>query len=143
MPAARHTTRASLGLILIAFVACLGCGGSATTVQGTVTFDGQPVDQGMIEFVPTDGTGPVAGGTIANGSYQLGPETRVAPGNMLVRIRAMRPTGKKIKAGPPAPEGTMIDDVQQYIPAKYNEQSTLTAQLAAGEVRQNFDLRSP
>ena len=61
---------------------------------------------------------------------------------MLVRISAVRSTGKKIEAGPPEPPGTLVDEVKPYIPAMYNEQSTLSAQVTAGKVTQDFALTS-
>ncbi|QDU29758.1 hypothetical protein ETAA8_48730 [Anatilimnocola aggregata] len=142
MRASSQISLASWGLGLILLGSFLGCGSSATTVQGTVTFDGQPVEQGMIVFEPADGAGPVAGGPIQNGEYQIGSESNIAPGNMIVRIRAMRATGKKIPAGPPAPDGTMVDEIQQYIPHVYNDSSNLSAQVEEGSITQNFDLRS-
>ena len=130
----------AFGLIVLGIT--VGCGSSLATVQGNVTFDGQPIEQGLIVFEPVDGVGPVAGGAIQYGKYQLGTEANVTPGSKLVRIRAMRATGKKIKAGPPAPDDAMVDEIQQYIPDTYNEKSTLSAQIVAGNNAQNFDLRA-
>lgn len=48
-----------------------GCGGGRANVEGQVTFDGQPVEQGTIVFEPVDGKGAAAGGTIQNGKYRL------------------------------------------------------------------------
>ena len=39
-----------------------GCGGPETTVNGEVTYDGQPVRRGYVTFTPADGQGPTAGG---------------------------------------------------------------------------------
>ena len=142
MRGARQTSFASLGLGLIAVGFCIGCGSGLATIEGNVTFDGQAIDQGVIVFEPTDGTGAVAGGNIQNGKYRLGPDSKLAPGSKIVRITAMRATGKKIKAGPPAPEDAMVDEVQQYIPSNYNDKSTLTARIVAGDGTQNFELQS-
>ncbi len=132
-----------MAVLSLLVIACtIGCGGGQATVEGQVTFDGQPVEQGTIVFEPADGAGAVAGGTIQNGKYRLGAEEQLTPGSKIVRIKAMRTTGKKIKAGPPAPEDAMEDEVQQYIPPRYNEQSTLTHQVEAGKGTQNFELRS-
>jgi hypothetical protein len=142
MRGARQASLALLGLGLIALVICVGCGSSLATIEGTVTFDGKSIEEGVIVFEPTDGTGAVAGGNIQNGKYRLGPDSKLAPGSKIVRITAMRATGKKIKAGPPAPDDAMVDEIQQYIPANYNEKSTLTAQIVAGDGTQNFELRT-
>ena len=53
----------------------------------------------------------------------------------------MRQAGRKIAAGPPAPAGTLVDEIQQYIPAAYNVSSTLTWDLAAGANRCDFQLQ--
>jgi len=98
-------------LVVAALGMCLGCSANLATVQGNVTFDGQPVEKGSIIFEPADGVGPVAGGTIENGKYRLDWEGGLVPGKMIVRISAGRPTGRKIKAGPPAPAGKMGDGV--------------------------------
>jgi len=130
-----------MGLLIAALGVYLGCGGSRTTIEGAVTFDGQPVEQGSITFEPASGAGPSAGGTIQKGRYKI-DAAEVTPGEMIVRISAVRPTGKKIEAGPPEPLGTMVDEVRPYIPAAYNEQSTLKAQVKAGKVTQDFALKS-
>jgi hypothetical protein len=132
-----------MGLVLVWLAACVGCGRGLATVEGTVTFDGQPVDKGTIVFEPADGAGPTAGGTIENGEYQLAEEAGVMPGEKTVRITAVRKTGRQIEEGPPAPPGKMVDEMESYIPDIYNQKSTLTCEVVAGQVnRHNFDLKS-
>ncbi len=53
---------------------------------------------------------------IEGGKYVLAGETGVTPGKKIVRITATRSTGKKIEAGPPEPEGTMVDEIVSFIP---------------------------
>jgi hypothetical protein len=133
----------AMGLVIAALGPCLGCGASnLAVVQGNVTFDGQLVEQGSITFEPADGVGPVTGGTIQNGKYRLGDEGGMVPGQKVVRIRAVRSTGRRIEAGPPLPPGTMVDEISPFIPAVYNEKSTLNVQVAAGEVTHHFELLS-
>ncbi len=63
---------ASLVMVVIA-----GCGDQSglnlATVQGTVTYNGNPVDHGQVVFIPTEGVGgPSAVGEIhSDGSYQM------------------------------------------------------------------------
>lgn len=127
------------------FAVCAGCGKSPTTVQGTVTFDGQPVANGSIVFEPADGAGPTAGGQIVQGKYQLAD---VAPGDKIVRITAIRETGRQVDSGlqtagtatgPSAP-GQAVDEVEQFIPAIYNQDSTLTCEVVVGANQHDFDL---
>ncbi len=53
-------------------------------VVGMVTFDGRPVENVAVEFVPDDGGQSSAGRTNANGQFEL--EKGVTPGNYRVRI---------------------------------------------------------
>lgn len=73
-------------LILVAAAAILpglhGCG-SSTTVSGGVTFDGRPITNGQITFLPEDGKGPVVGGPITEGRYRI---DKVPPGRKIVQI---------------------------------------------------------
>jgi hypothetical protein len=138
----RVHARACCVAMLVAIATVLGCGGGGASIQGNVTFDGQPVEKGSIVFEPADGLGQVAGGTIENGKYHLDSKSQLTPGPMIVRITAARSTGKKVPAGPPAPDGTMVDEIKQYIPKVYNEQSQLTAQIESSSKTQNFELQS-
>lgn len=126
----------SLGLFL-------GCssGGPQGAIDGKVSFDGESIQEGVISFLPTNGTtGPASGGIIADGKYSISAEQGPVIGNHQVKILANRKTGKKIAPPPPA-TGT-VDEVEQYIPEKYNTQSTLTIEIKAGKNTKDFDLKS-
>lgn len=122
------------------FAVCLlfltGCGGGAdapTTVkvEGTVTFDGEPLSEGSIVFDPTDGKGGSSAGGIENGKFAFDSQL----GQKKVLISASRDTGKKDQYDEPITES--------YIPANYNSQTTLTADVKAdGENKFSFDLKS-
>lgn len=120
-------------LSVLALVA--GCGGDGLTrgsVNGQVTFEGQPVANGTIVFTPTGGTkGPVAMTEISNGQYTI---TNHAPvvGKHSVKIEGVRDTAKKDELG------RVIGE--QYIPAKYNQKTTLTADIAKGANTLDFKL---
>lgn len=129
----------SLPLLLV----CAGCGGGLVAVEGNVTFDGTPVETGTIAFEPADGQGATAGGSIEGGRYVLSGDSAVAPGKKVVRIRATRKTGRKVESGPPSPPGTMVEETESYIPAKYNTQSTLSREVTAGGTnKHDFPLKS-
>jgi hypothetical protein len=120
-------------LLLGLSLAVTGCGGSMRDVSGTVTFDGAPVPEGHIAFVPEKG-GAGGGGTITDGQYTA----RVPAGKSKVQITA----SKKMKL-PPGQVGMYGDkeEVRQYVPEKYNTQTELTADVSSpGPV--NFDLKS-
>ena len=46
--------RFQFAFILIAFLGVIGCGSNTSTVKGTVTYKGQPVDYGSVVFVVND-----------------------------------------------------------------------------------------
>lgn len=68
-------------LVILALAA--GCGGSGSTVSGTVTFNGQPVERGYINFYPADGKGAPVGGEIKGGKYTV---RNVSPGKNRVDV---------------------------------------------------------
>lgn len=132
--------------LLLGLSMCLlgwqGCtrGRGLVTVEGTVTFDGQPIEKGSIVFEPADRKGPTAGGSIENGKYQLA--NSVMPGKKIVRIIGVRKTGRQIEEGPPSPPGTMVDEIESFIPEVYNAKSTLTCEVTPGKANTlNFDLK--
>ena len=135
----------TVALLLGAWL-CGGCNGDdllskRCSVTGTVTFDGKPVEEGQILFTPTGKMGSVAGAAIENGEYYIPREQGPVAGPHKVTITASRKTGEQMKAMPPAPPGQMIDLKEEYIPKKYNEQSTLSISLEAGENSEvDFDL---
>ena len=131
-------------LLLPLLLTFAGCGDGRVTVKGSVTFDDQPVEEGTIVFEPADGAGATAGGEIKGGKYALVGDSRVQPGKKIVRITGVRKTGRKLESGPPSPPGTMVDEVERYIPPKYNRQSTLTCEVtASGSNKHDFPLKSP
>ena len=60
-----------VGCFILFVTCCVGCGAPESTVQGTVTIDGQLAPHGTVMFHPVE-EGPTAYGTIAkDGSYSL------------------------------------------------------------------------
>jgi hypothetical protein len=119
--------------------AVVGCGSSnQVSVQGRVTFEGQPVGPGSIVFLP-DAEGAKVAAAIEDGKYQIGPERGAAPGSFRVEISWSKKTGRQI---PSADPGMMMDEMQEAIPPQYNTQTNLRRELKAGENVLDFDLRS-
>jgi len=119
-----------------------GCGSSSdrTALEGAVTFDGEPLPKGSITFLPQSGTsGPAAGGKIEDGRFEIDREGGTFVGTFAVKITATRKTGRKVKTL----IGTVVDGEEQYVPARYNSQSELTAEVTAeGPNRFEFALDS-
>jgi hypothetical protein len=119
-----------------------GCNPPLIEVQGEVQLDGTPVETGSISFEPANGQGSEFGAAILAGRYQALAPPSAGPGTHIVRIRASRPTGRQIPAGPPHPPSFMIDELKP-VSAAYNVKSTLTADLTQeGPNRVDFSLES-
>jgi hypothetical protein len=80
-------------LLLVPLLA--GCEARSAGVNGTITYDGSPVEDGFITFYPADGNGPTQGTAIVKGQYRL---ERLAPGKKRVLITS-RPAGRKVSEG--------------------------------------------
>ncbi|WP_157369423.1 hypothetical protein [Zavarzinella formosa] len=115
---------------LIAIIA--GCGSNGATVRGKVSLDGTPVADGSISFESADGNGPSVGTGIKDGHYEVPAASQMTPGRKKVVIRGVLKTGRQIPTGPPAPPGTMVDEVITY-PAVGSVPDAIDAEIKPGE----------
>jgi hypothetical protein len=121
-------------------ICCVGCGKpAAPSVKGKVTLDGESVANGGIVFLPLDKGGSKAAAAIEQGAYAISPEDKLVPGKYRVEISWRKPTGKKIASADP---GITMDETREAVPAKFNTDSTLTADIGGGEVVKDFELKS-
>ncbi|MGE0757576.1 MAG: carboxypeptidase-like regulatory domain-containing protein [Pirellulaceae bacterium] len=120
-------------------VSLIGCGGPENVgqVSGKVTMDGQPLADAVVQFEPLAGNAPSSGITDASGEYtlrytreHLGAEV----GEHRVRITTFR--GGDPDADPPRPP------VKEKVPAKYNGQTELRADVKSGANTFDFELQS-
>lgn len=133
-------------LLVLGFIA--GCGSKGYEgakrypLSGTVTFNGEPVDGGIIRFIGESGTDKErpAGGVISGGKYEIPEGQGVNAGTYQVEIRWSKPTGKKIKDT--GDTGEMIDVTQQVIPSKFNEVTELRAEVSGTSTTFDFDIKS-
>ena len=137
-----HPTKSPLLVLLLSLplAGLAGCGSSSgiekVVIQGAVTYDNQPIANGEIRFYPTEDTrGPVSGGPIKDGKYIAKGGGGVPVGKHRVDIRAFRPDPRH-KADP---EG---GPVLQYLPDKFNAQTTLTVTVSPRETTLDFALTS-
>ena len=124
-----------LGLVLALSV---GCSSSTThgTVIGTVTLDGQPLQEGTVRFVPVDGDSQTASAAIDSGSFVA----TVPVGSYRVEFSAPKTVGKKkMYESPDSPE---VDVVVELLPDRYNVNSILTLNVEAGRVEHLQNLSS-
>lgn len=131
---------ACLAAAMFVFLTLGGCTGGAKSpalakLAGSVKIDGQPLQSGTINFVPSDGKSATSGGTIKDGRFTA----RVPLGPMRILISSPKVTGQR-KAYD-TPDSPMIDIVEEALPAAYNTQSTLECVVTADKSDLNFDLK--
>ena len=127
-------------LVLTLFTSC-NSGPKTMPIEGEISFDGQPVKKGTIQFIPVDETpGRATGATITDGRYRITKEGGpLAGGTYAVRIVAMRKTGEKI-VDPMSLTGAMLEVEENYIPAAYNSRTTLKVVVPDSESPLDFRL---
>jgi hypothetical protein len=122
-----------------------GCGKSGPKryeVTGEVTYKGQPLDEGMIEFHPMDGQGSQDGATIKDGQYEIPKNKGLFPGKYKIHMIA----GDGISGGPsdgspdvvrrkPTP-GLVLG--KERIPPEYNRNSKVIVEVSASKANK-FD----
>jgi hypothetical protein len=131
-------------LLAVAFFSGCGDPDGGMRVWGEVTYDSEPVAEGVILLTPEAGhAAPTAGGLIKNGRYDMpamkGPRAGVT---YRVSIEGLKKTGKKI-VSPQDPDGA--DEKNQFIPPEYNSRSMLkiTVSKQAPENQKDFSLEKP
>lgn len=136
------TVRGFSSCLILASVGLCGCSSVSDApferadVSGTVTLDGELLDEGFVRFVPIEGTtGPKVTAPIDRGLFILPPELGPVIGRHRVEIESTDDGGlamddeealERILAQQGKPR---IDIVR--VPAAYNKQSTLTAEISA------------
>lgn len=116
-------------------------------VTGIVTLDGKPLAEGVVYFVPINGTvGPKSFATIAQGEFAAAGEYAPIVGNHRIEIQSNDDGGIAFDD-----EEAMVQWVEKghkplkrvVVPAIYNKQSVLTADVAAdGPNEYKFELSS-
>jgi hypothetical protein len=141
----RGTMRRALAIGMAFLLLGVGCGKgdrNRNAISGTVQMDGKPLEKGSIRFSPIAGTkGPVSGGAIENGRYQIPPAVGLVEGRYRVEISATRKTGKMVQA-PLAPPGKMVEEYGEALPPRFNSASTLEAAVKPGQNNLDFALKT-
>jgi hypothetical protein len=121
-----------IGFLLLLVV---GCGsGDLVEISGEVAYCGQPVNKGTIAFLPADGKGPTAAGTIADGRYSV----KTSPGPKEVRIEGFKVLRQQHYMNDP--NLPLIDVTEQYLPERYNANSELSRNIASDVSVYDFTL---
>jgi len=146
----RHTTL----LVTVALMAAYGCGandglGQRYPVSGMVTYKGQPLASGNINFVSEKADGRSASGTVEAGRYTLTTQTDgdgAMPGMYKVTVVAKEATAvplSKVGGAPSQQQSFKANKVaKSLIPNKYGSPTTteLKAEVKAETNKLDFDL---
>jgi hypothetical protein len=134
-----QTLRPILYIFVVAPLVSAGCSTEPAmgTVSGEVTFDGQPLKDGRVQFTPLDGKGQTGGEPIKDGKFTA----KVPVANMKVEISANKVVGKhRVYEGDP--NSPVTEDVVELIPPKYNFNSELMLDVKPGSQTVKYDLKS-
>jgi hypothetical protein len=132
-----------MATMVLSLAILAGCGGEKQpqrfALEGTVTLDGEPLTEGNIRFLPAPETdGGMVGAKISEGRFVIPAEKGAVPGKYRVEIGASRKTGRKV---PNPMSQQLVDEFVQFLPERYNLQSTLTTEVTvAGPNRFEFAL---
>lgn len=125
------------GLAAILTAGCGSNGSSKIQVTGTVTLDGKPIEQGVINFTPSDGKGATAAASITNGSFSA----EIPEGPKRVSITGQEVVGQQ-PARPGEASSPMIDILKEIVPPAFNQQSKLECTVTADKSELEFALQS-
>lgn len=107
-------------MVLVCAVATLlptmlpGCGPAPTVVSGTVTLDGRPIQEGIVQFFPVAGDGQTQHAiTGKDGSYRA----KVSPVPMVVVIKKPKVVGQTRMF----PDSPPVDEMAESLPPRYSD----------------------
>jgi hypothetical protein len=125
-------------LVLPWLIALVGCGDGKASVNGTVTFDGQPVASGAVAFVKEEAGQIIReGAIIKDGSF----EAHLPPGKYKVELNAQKVVGKRKQKGFDGKDED-VELTEELFPARYNAQSVLSEDIKSGVNTLKLDIKS-
>src|SRR4051812_26402666 len=84
-------------ILVLGLLGAAGCGSGRGAVQGKVSFNGTPLAEGNIGFVPRQsGVGAAVSAPIRDGTYSIPAGGGPFPGEYQVQITSSRKTGRKV-----------------------------------------------
>ncbi|MFI4875314.1 MAG: hypothetical protein ACIALR_08250 [Blastopirellula sp. JB062] len=132
--------------ILVAFISlmALGCGSSGdpnmVPIRGSVSYQGAPVDDGVVRFVPSAGVkAPVRVAQVVDGAYELDGRFALSPGTYQIQIEGFE--GEDMPVSEP---GQVVESRRQILPEQYNVKSKidpLTVNTGDAALKKDFELQ--
>ncbi|MEW4562077.1 hypothetical protein AB1K70_06105 [Bremerella sp. JC770] len=121
----------------------LGCysssGPDLISVQGNVVYQGTPVKEGVVKFIPAQGVkAPARTASVVDGNYELEGRFGLMPGTYNVKIEGYE--GEDVPLSDPTQK---VTPRRQILPAKYNRKSEIqpvTVSLEEKWLNQDFQL---
>lgn len=108
-------SRGAMMWLLLTTVVAIGCGDggpAGATVQGTVTYEGKPLERGVVLFNPTDQEQSASRATIqSDGRYKL----TVVPGEYKVVVNLFTETDSSLEPGDPG-----YQEPKSLLPGQYS-----------------------
>jgi hypothetical protein len=131
----RHTHPAII--VLAVAVVISGCSKSPPMgdVQGTVTVNGKPVEEGTVRFLPVNGDTQATGGSIRDGKFRV--QVPVAKQRVEIESNIVDPD----KTPPNASADQIV--MKALVPDRYNVQSELTLDVVPGLNEPTYQLTNP
>ncbi|MDB5391702.1 MAG: hypothetical protein JWM11_7348 [Planctomycetaceae bacterium] len=138
-----------LSAAVLCFAGCSERGPERVGMSGEVTYNGDPIEDGEISFLPDVGTdAPPTSTTIVEGKYELPAKWALVPGTYKVSVNSYKVSlndgnlpGSTLDR-PPPPSGIVVKE--QLLPEKFNTKSTiekLTVKSGQAAFTQDFDLK--
>ncbi|WP_299469504.1 MBG domain-containing protein [uncultured Gimesia sp.] len=131
-----------LGIFCLLLIGCSQAAddSSLTSVSGKVTYQGEPVRDGVIRLSPAAGSqAPARTTQIKAGQYQFAERTAVKAGTYQVEINAFRGG-----SGLPGDRTEDSPEREQFLPEQFNTKTEIeafTVKPGASEIQQDFDLK--
>jgi len=128
----------SVRLVGLVALTCLllGCGERKSTVNGTLTFDGQPVQSGMITFVRSEGELVREGAVIQSGAFRVTLE----PGEYKIELSAQKVVGKRKQKGFDGKDEE-VELSEELFPERFNTKTTLMKKVGPGTNTMTLDIK--
>jgi hypothetical protein len=128
-----------VAILAVGIFGCAGGEAKRCAVSGMVKWRGKPLDYGAITFLAEDAAVGTSGGDmIKDGRYSIPAKQGLLPGRYKVTISSVDPRNQA--PDPDSPPG-YLPVPKDRLPAKYNTQTILTAEVRAeGQNTFNFEV---